>query len=67
MEVIDIRNDGAVVSLDNRDIMIINNALNEICNGISIFEFDTRIGESRQVVSDLLRKISELVSNMEIT
>ena len=45
------------------ELRIVNSCLNEVCNGIDIedFEFDTRLGVSREEVSTLLQKIHELL------
>ena len=40
------------MSLD--ELIIINNALNEICNGINIEEFESRIGASLDEVRSML-------------
>ncbi len=49
------------VNLTRADLLLINNALNEVCNGVHIedFEFQTRLGVSREEASALLRRISE--------
>jgi hypothetical protein len=41
------------------ELVVINNALNEVCNGLSIDEdeFKTRIGYTRAMAQDLLKKI----------
>ena len=36
---------------------MINNALNEVCNGIDVEEFETRLGWPRGRLSDLLSQI----------
>jgi hypothetical protein len=43
------------------ELVIINNALNEVCNGLSFDddEFQTRIGYSRAMVQNLLKKIAK--------
>ena len=46
------------VELSKHEVEIINNALNEVCNGIHLEgEFDTRIGCSVEEGSALLAKI----------
>jgi len=51
--------------LSERELRIINNALNEICHGIDVQEFDTRIGASRQEVQELLAKLRRTFSGVE--
>jgi hypothetical protein len=47
-----------------RDVLgIINNALNEVCNGIDLEgEFETRMGCTLQEARDILAKIHALAS-----
>jgi hypothetical protein len=50
----------------NRDeLVIINNALNEVCNGLSIDddEFQTRIGYSRARASKVLAKVARALKD----
>ena len=44
------------IRLHEDELILINNALNEVCNGVDIadFEFDTRIGTSREKALALL-------------
>jgi hypothetical protein len=55
--------DGVIVALSVHELMVINNALNEICHGIEVPEFETRIGESLVEVQKLLKQINELILN----
>jgi hypothetical protein len=43
------------------ELVVINNALNEVCNGISFDddEFQTRIGYSRAMARDVLEKVAK--------
>jgi hypothetical protein len=43
------------------ELVIINNALNEVCNGVQFDddEFETRIGYDRTMAQRLLKKISK--------
>ncbi len=45
------------------ELVIINNALNEVCNGLSFGddEFQTRIGHTRAKVLQLLAKVGRAV------
>jgi hypothetical protein len=45
------------------DLIVLNNALNEVCNGLSISddEFETRIGYSREVARKVLKKIGKAI------
>ena len=46
------------------ELVVINNALNEVCNGLSFDddEFQTRIGHSRAMAQNLLKKISKMLT-----
>jgi len=50
-----------IVELTRHELLIINNALNEVCNGISLDgEFSTRMGCSLEEARELLAKIHAL-------
>ena len=52
-----------VVELTQDELFIINNALNEVCNGIHLErEFSTRMGHSVEEARELLDKIHALAS-----
>ena len=53
-----------LVELTNDELGIINNALNEICNGIDLEgEFDTRMGCTVEEARLVLAKIHALASS----
>ena len=53
----------ATIELTADELHIINNALNEVCNGIHLeSEFDTRMGCSLKEARELLEGIHGLVS-----
>ncbi|MEZ5901350.1 MAG: hypothetical protein R3D51_17870 [Hyphomicrobiaceae bacterium] len=54
----------AVVEFDLREVLLINNALNEICHGLEIFEFDTRIGVARDKVESLGAEFTSLLDKL---
>ena len=41
------------LNVDEEELTVLNNALNEICNGIHIAEFETRVGATMQIGSAL--------------
>ena len=45
----------------HEELVVINNALNEVCNGLSFDdeEFQTRIGYSRAMAQNLLKKVAK--------
>jgi len=64
MEFIEQKPNGALVLLSKDELGTINNALNEVCNGIAIeeWEFGTRLGCTLLEAQDLLRKIGSIYS-----
>jgi hypothetical protein len=51
------------IELTNDEMRIINNALNEVCNGIDLQgEFETRMGCTLHKARQLLARINELVT-----
>ncbi|MGP9434754.1 hypothetical protein ACT3RR_04895 [Ewingella sp. AOP8-B2-18] len=65
MELVKLEGRGAVVTLNESELLMLNAALNEICNGIDIQEFDTRIGSSKESVANLLGKIGGVLDQIE--
>jgi hypothetical protein len=52
-----------IVELTEHELIIVNNALNEVCNGIALEgEFSTRMGCSLEEARNLLAKIHILTS-----
>ena len=51
------------VALSREELVLISNALNEVCNGVDIpdWEFQTRLGRTREEARDLLARISDLL------
>jgi hypothetical protein len=52
---------GTTIVLSDEELTIINNALNEICNGIDVPEFATRIGADRKEAEQLLEQIGSVL------
>lgn len=65
MKVIKCTNDAIDLQLSKRELVMLNNSLNEVCNGIDIFEFDTRIGASLEEVNKLLQALGRLLDQLE--
>jgi hypothetical protein len=53
------------IDVSCEELLIINAALNEVCNGIAVFEFETRIGADRDRVSALLKKVALLLDDTD--
>lgn len=48
------------IQLTSDELMILNNALNEVCNGLDLPEFHTRMGAGREEVGRLLEEIHSI-------
>lgn len=51
MEIIDTTGEHSHIGMSRDELLIVNAALNEVCNGIEVFEFETRIGANRECVA----------------
>lgn len=47
------------ISLTNDELSILSNALNEVCHGLDIREFSTRMGAEKGEVLKLLNRLSQ--------
>lgn len=65
MEIFEKTGSHSLVRYDRDELSIMNNALNEVLNGIDLFEFETRIGESRGRVEMLLKEVGTLLDEMD--
>lgn len=59
MNVISLAGKQAQLTIDENELLILNSVLNEICNGSSVPEFETRIGASKEDVCALLNDIGK--------
>ena len=62
MEILEHLKGKAVIRFSNDELIILNNALNEICNGVDIPQFETRVGYPRERVEALLEQINSVKS-----
>jgi hypothetical protein len=65
MEIINTAAERSQVEIDRDELLIVNAALNEVCNGIAVFEFETRIGADRARVAALLKEVGALLDKMD--
>ncbi len=54
----------ADLRLAESELVMLNNALNETCNGLDLDEFETRMGSTKEQVRDLLSRIGMILDNM---
>ena len=66
MEIHDQTSRSATVTLTSDELVMVNNALNEVCNGFDIGddEFSTRLGFGREQLRELLEHVGGLVGQM---
>jgi hypothetical protein len=59
MEQVVIDTGGVTIRLSTSELSMVNNALNEVANGVDISdaEFQTRLGEARSDVRQLLKEV----------
>lgn len=57
MRLCEVTDEGAQVAFTDSELVILQNALNEVCNGIDIPEFATRLGAGREEALRLLDEI----------
>ncbi len=59
---------GAILQLSRPELVILNNALNEICNGLDLGdEFSMRIGAETIEVEGLLAEIGQAIDILDST
>jgi hypothetical protein len=54
----------ALLNLNRQELIILNNALNEVCHGLRIVDFSTRIGATHDEAKYLLDQIGNLIDEM---
>ncbi len=64
MTVTDIEKENCTLRLTFDEIMIFNNALNEVCNGLNLSDFSTRMGGEINEVKNLLQEVHKIYSEM---
>ena len=65
MQTLEITGYHAIVRVTGHELIILNNALNEVCNGIEVPEFSTRMGAEHREVAEVLHQINGLIAIME--
>lgn len=65
MKVVSPSREATQISLSFDELLILNAALNEICNGIEVFEFSTRIGAEKDEVRELLASLRSTIDKLE--
>lgn len=64
MDVQNLSKDRATLSLCPEELLIFNNALNEVCHGLDLEEFGARMGAELSAVESLLAQIGAVCDQM---
>jgi len=68
MQILDRTPTSASLQLTKDELLLLNNALNEVCNGVHELghdgEFQTRLGTTRHRAREILREISQLIDSL---
>lgn len=54
----------ATIELSAEELVLVVNALNEVCNGLDISEFATRLGGSREAAEQLLSEVQATATRL---
>jgi hypothetical protein len=65
MKVLAVEGPFATVKLSALDLLILHNALNEVCHGIDLPELHTRIGADEQEIRALLDEVSAVYAKVD--
>jgi len=65
MNIQSVNHDGAIIALTADEVMIIANALNEVCNGLDIEEFSIRMGATYPEVDQLRVRLEGIYRRQE--
>ena len=63
MQIVNVQQGEATVRLSRMELVLLNNALNEVCNGIDIPEFATRLGAEVAEARTLLNELNNLLGH----
>jgi len=58
MNAIQINKEKIIIDLSRDELGVLTNALNEVCNGIEVWEFDTRMGIKIEDARAILESLS---------
>lgn len=65
MQLLKINVGSVSMQLTEAELILVNNTLNEVLNGIKITEFQTRLGLSREAAQKLLNEIGSLLDKIK--
>ena len=67
MKIERIEAEAAFIMLSKDELIILNNALNEVCNGLDITDFSSRIGVEQEIAEKILEQIGDLIDRLEMS
>jgi hypothetical protein len=53
-----------VLEVSRNELILLNNALNEVCHGLDLADFTTRLGAGRDELEALLQEVSGALEGM---
>lgn len=65
MQIQQVEKERTTIRLSKEELVILNNALNEVCNGLDLNEFSARMGSQRENVVELLSQFGKVINAME--
>jgi hypothetical protein len=65
MRVQAVTDNGALVHLDEDELLLLNNALNEVCHALDVREFAVRMGSTQETAERLLTGVGALCGQVD--
>ncbi len=66
MDVLKFINKKVILSFSKEELCVICNAINEVCNGIEVWEFETRMAISAEGAQLILDKLLSVYNNDQL-
>jgi hypothetical protein len=67
MKVLAVSRQNVELRLAENELVMLNNALNEVCHALDLDEFEARMGASKEQARELLNAIGRLLDQMFAT
>jgi len=66
MNAVDLQQDSARLELSEEELLILHNALNEVCHALSVPDFQTRMGATKEEARELMHAIGSTIRQMDL-
>lgn len=66
MNALELKKDKIIIELSLDELGVLSNSLNEVCDGIEVWEFDTRIGTDIKTARVILKNLSSIYREYKI-